>query len=86
MVVQALQLFSQVQSKNTLPLIVVAQQDIGKVLGMELQPHMQQRELAIIDEVKTQSGDYIDIGQPFLMAQPSVNHQIISLSIVRLVL
>lgn len=65
MVVEALQLFSQGQNKSLLPLVVVAEQDIGKVLGMELQPHMQHRELAIIDEVKTQSGDYIDIGQPF---------------------
>lgn len=66
MVVEALQLFSQIQHECTLPLIVIAEQDVGKVLGMELQPLMRNRELAIIDEVKTQSGDYIDIGQPFL--------------------
>jgi len=65
MIVEALQLFSQTQRECALPLIVIAEQDIGKVLGMELQPLLRNRELAIIDEVKTQSGDYIDIGQPF---------------------
>jgi ethanolamine utilization protein EutA len=47
------------------PLIVIARQDMGKILGMELQPALAGRELAVIDEVETREGDYIDIGKPF---------------------
>ncbi|AZN37528.1 ethanolamine ammonia-lyase reactivating factor EutA [Iodobacter ciconiae] len=46
------------------PLLVTARQDLGKVLGMLLQPHLVGRELAVIDEVETRDGDYIDIGEP----------------------
>ena len=46
------------------PLIVIAQQDLGKVLGMLLQPRLEGRTLAVIDEVVTRDGDYIDIGNP----------------------
>ncbi|MDR1708991.1 MAG: ethanolamine ammonia-lyase reactivating factor EutA [Candidatus Accumulibacter sp.] len=48
------------------PLFVVARQDVGKVLGMLLQPLLPGREVAVIDEVSTHEGDYIDIGKPFL--------------------
>ncbi|SDI31205.1 Reactivating factor of Adenosylcobalamin-dependent ethanolamine ammonia lyase [Pseudomonas delhiensis] len=46
------------------PLLVVAVQDLGKVLGMLLQPRLAGRALAVIDEVATSDGDYIDIGSP----------------------
>ena len=46
------------------PLIVITRQDLGKVLGMELQPQLSHRELAVIDEVETRDGDYVDIGKP----------------------
>ncbi|MDF3845604.1 ethanolamine ammonia-lyase reactivating factor EutA [Pseudomonas citronellolis] len=46
------------------PLLVVAAQDLGKVLGMLLQPRLAGRALAVIDEVATSDGDYIDIGSP----------------------
>lgn len=49
---------------NPHPLIVVCPQDLGKALGMELQPHMAARELAVIDEIQTREGDYLDIGLP----------------------
>jgi ethanolamine utilization protein EutA len=49
---------------NPHPLIVVCPQDLGKALGMELQPHMATRELAVIDEIQTREGDYLDIGLP----------------------
>ena len=49
---------------NAHPLIVVCRQDLGKALGMELSPHLRDRELAVIDEVATQEGDFLDIGQP----------------------
>lgn len=49
---------------NTQPLLVIAGQDFGKALGMLLRPLMNGRELAVIDEVITHTGDYIDIGMP----------------------
>lgn len=61
--VEALILFVQ-RYQSQLPLILVAKQDLGKVLGMLLQPHIGARKLAVIDEVVTREGDYIDIGKP----------------------
>jgi ethanolamine utilization protein EutA len=49
---------------NPHPLLVVAEQDFGKALGMLLRPQLQQRPLAVIDEVSVRAGDYIDIGAP----------------------
>lgn len=49
---------------NSHPLLVVAEQDFGKALGMLLRPHLQQLPLAVIDEVSVRAGDYIDIGTP----------------------
>ena len=49
---------------NGHPLIVICPQDLGKALGMELQPQVGQRQLAVIDEVQTREGDYLDIGAP----------------------
>jgi ethanolamine utilization protein EutA len=49
---------------NPHPLLVVASQDLGKALGMLLQPSLAGRALAVIDEVATSDGDYIDIGSP----------------------
>lgn len=48
---------------NPNPLLVIAGQDMGKVLGMLLQPLLQLRSLAVIDEVITNDGDYVDIGK-----------------------
>ena len=45
--------------------LIVLHQDLGKVLGMELQPLLPARPLAVIDEVVTQDGDYIDIGRAY---------------------
>ena len=49
---------------NAHPLVVICRQDMGKALGMELHPHLGARELAVIDEVQTREGDYLDIGMP----------------------
>ena len=49
---------------NPHPLLVVAEQDFGKALGMLLRPQLQQHPLAVIDEVVVRAGDYIDIGTP----------------------
>ena len=52
-------------SGNRHPLVVICPQDLGKALGMEVQPDMQDRELAVIDEVATREGDYVDIGKSY---------------------
>lgn len=47
------------------PAIVVTQNDLGKVLGMELQPLINPQKLLVIDEVRAREGDFIDIGESF---------------------
>ncbi|MGP0189625.1 ethanolamine ammonia-lyase reactivating factor EutA [Klebsiella quasivariicola] len=49
---------------NPHPLLVVAEQDFGKALGMLLRPQLPHLPLAVIDEVSVRAGDYIDIGTP----------------------
>lgn len=44
--------------------LVILHNDIGKALGMELQPLLHQP-LCVIDEVATQEGDYLDIGNSY---------------------
>ncbi len=65
----ALRQFNERHPQQGRPLIVIASQDLGKALGMELQPQLAGRELAVIDEVKTRDGDYVDIGKPFFGGQ-----------------
>jgi ethanolamine utilization protein EutA len=57
--------FYQQHGNHNAPAIVVTQNDLGKVLGMELQPVIDPQQLLVIDEVRAQEGDYIDIGQSF---------------------
>lgn len=45
--------------------LVVMHNDIGKALGMELQPLLAPNALSVIDEVATHEGDYIDIGKSY---------------------
>ncbi|MBL1273854.1 MAG: ethanolamine ammonia-lyase reactivating factor EutA [Oceanospirillales bacterium] len=47
------------------PAIIVTENDLGKVLGMELQPRIDPQKLLVIDEVRAVTGDYIDIGESF---------------------
>lgn len=61
----ALREFAARHANPQLPLIVVARQDFGKALGMELQPTLVGRELAVIDEVEVREGDYVDIGNSY---------------------
>lgn len=63
--VQAIQSFLNDCPNNPHPLFIVSLQDMGKVLGMLLHAEISERALAIIDEVQTHLGDYIDIGLPF---------------------
>uniref|UniRef100_UPI0036DA4C1E ethanolamine ammonia-lyase reactivating factor EutA n=1 Tax=Photorhabdus sp. RM322S TaxID=3342825 RepID=UPI0036DA4C1E len=61
--ITALQDFTE-RYPSSHPLLIVAGQDFGKALGMLLHPLMEGRPLAVIDEVITHTGDYIDIGVP----------------------
>jgi ethanolamine utilization protein EutA len=45
--------------------LVIMHNDIGKALGMELQPLLTPNALSVIDEVATHEGDYIDIGKSY---------------------
>ena len=52
------------------PLIVVVENDIGKVLGNALNVMLQhEKDVICIDGIKTLSGDYIDIGEPIAGGQ-----------------
>jgi len=47
------------------PLIIVVENDIGKVLGNALQLMLgSDKDVICIDGIRTQNGDYIDIGEP----------------------
>lgn len=61
----ALLRFADRHANAQLPLIVIARQDFGKALGMELQPALGGRALAVVDEVETREGDYMDIGSSY---------------------
>lgn len=60
---QAIRDFARHSQGNPWPVVVLAAQDFGKALGMELQPFPEARELAVIDEVEVREWDYIDIGK-----------------------
>lgn len=47
------------------PAVIVTENDLGKVLGMELQPLLNPQQLLVIDEVRVREGDFIDIGKSF---------------------
>jgi ethanolamine utilization protein EutA len=53
------------RKEDNSPVIILAFNDIGKVLGMELSASMKSHPLAIIDEVVSYEGDYIDIGKSY---------------------
>lgn len=57
--------FFRLHGNHNDPALVIAHNDIGKALGMELQPMLQPQPLAVIDEVITHEGDYIDIGKSY---------------------
>ena len=46
------------------PVIVSLDEDMGKVLGMELKPELKGKELVVVDEVFLSEGDYLDLGKP----------------------
>ncbi len=62
---ELIKIFKKYRSGKNLPAIVLSYNDIGKVLGMELSTELKSYPLAIIDEVMTYEGDYIDIGKSY---------------------
>lgn len=52
----------QHRGESANPIVVVTNQDMGKSLGLELFRLLPKRVLLIIDEVETQDGDFLDIG------------------------
>ncbi len=57
--------YYQQHGNSRAPVIIVTENDLGKVLGMELQPLIEPQKLLVIDEVRAVAGDYIDIGESF---------------------
>ncbi|HVI40032.1 MAG TPA: ethanolamine ammonia-lyase reactivating factor EutA, partial [Anaerovoracaceae bacterium] len=49
--------------KNELPIILVAEQDCGKVLGQTLKAVNTKVSVICIDQIEANEGDYIDIGK-----------------------
>ncbi len=63
--VKGLEQFYRLHGNHNDSALIISHNDIGKALGMELQPLLLPQPLAVIDEVATREGDYIDIGKSY---------------------
>lgn len=60
----ALQLAQELEESGSSPKVVVAQQDIAKVLGQSLLRHLKGQELVCLDGIDLKLGDFLDIARP----------------------
>lgn len=61
--ITAITTFAQNNNNSNHPLLILCVQDMGKILGLLLKEYIPNRAFAVIDEIQTHAGDYIDIGQ-----------------------
>ncbi|MGD9899563.1 MAG: ethanolamine ammonia-lyase reactivating factor EutA [Calditrichaceae bacterium] len=57
--------FFKAHTNEDIPALIMCNNDIGKVMGMELAPLILPKKLAVIDEVNLKEGDYVDIGKSY---------------------
>ena len=57
-------LAAELQTIGALPAVVVAQQDIAKVLGQSLLRRLPERELVCVDGIDLKMGDFLDFARP----------------------
>ena len=57
-------LAAELQTIGALPAVVVAQQDIAKVLGQSLLRRLPERELVCVDGIDLKMGDFLDFTRP----------------------
>lgn len=57
-------LAEELQTIGTRPCVVVAQQDIAKVLGQSLQRRLPEQEIVCIDGIDLKLGDFLDFARP----------------------
>jgi len=60
----ALQLAIELQQLPGVPKVVVAQQDIAKVLGQSILRHLPGQDLICLDSIELKTGDFLDIAKP----------------------
>lgn len=51
--------------KESIPIYVAVEEDIAKALGSVMK-RMTARKIAVIDSIRTEAGDYVDIGKPVM--------------------
>lgn len=56
-------ILQQFTSRSTIPIILIIQSDYAKVIGQTIQSINKEVPIICIDQIKVETGDYIDIGE-----------------------